>query len=129
MKCKPLLKSHLRPNTFAIMDKGYDSDVIRAYVNQLGGIAVIAVNSSRSKSACVAFIASQIWAGSGIVRKQLVSERRCPSLFASPPTQSKTRVPTFMFQYAHAHNRSVLAVNNDVGKLLRRIRRKRSLFW
>jgi len=30
------------------MDKGYDSDAIRAYVNQLGGIAVIAVNSSRS---------------------------------------------------------------------------------
>ncbi len=47
-QCKPLLKSHLRPNTFAIMDKGYDSDAIRAYVNQLGGIAVIAVNSSRS---------------------------------------------------------------------------------
>jgi transposase len=30
------------------MDKGYDSDAIRAYVNQLGGIAVIAVNSTRS---------------------------------------------------------------------------------
>jgi transposase len=46
-QCKPLLKSHLRPNAFAIMDKGYDSDAIRAYVNQLGGVAVIAVNSSR----------------------------------------------------------------------------------
>lgn len=48
-QCKPLLKDHLKPNSFAILDKGYDSDAIRAYVNQLGGIAVIAVNSSRSK--------------------------------------------------------------------------------
>jgi len=48
-QCKPLLKSHLKPNAFALMDKGYDSDAIRAYVNQLGGIAVIAVNSSRAK--------------------------------------------------------------------------------
>ena len=31
------------------MDKGYDSDAIRAYVNQLGGVAVIAVNSSRAQ--------------------------------------------------------------------------------
>ena len=31
------------------MDKGYDSDAIRAYVNQLGGVAVIAVTSSRSQ--------------------------------------------------------------------------------
>ena len=30
------------------MDKGYDSDAIRAYVNQLGGIAVIAVKANRS---------------------------------------------------------------------------------
>ena len=48
-QCKPLLKSHLKPNAFAIMDKGYDSDAIRAYVNQLGGVAVIAVNSSRAQ--------------------------------------------------------------------------------
>jgi transposase len=31
------------------MDKGYDSDAIRAYVNQLGGTAVIAVSNSRAK--------------------------------------------------------------------------------
>ena len=47
-QCKPLLQSYLQPNAFAIMDKGYDSDAIRAYVNQLGGVAVIAVNSSRA---------------------------------------------------------------------------------
>ena len=47
-QCKPLLKAYLRKNTFAIMDKGYDSDPIRVYVNQLGGVAVIALNSSRS---------------------------------------------------------------------------------
>lgn len=48
-QCKPLLKSHLRPNAFAIMDKGYDSDAIRAYVNQLGGVAVIALHPSRAQ--------------------------------------------------------------------------------
>ena len=48
-QCKPLLKAHLKPNAFAIMDKGYDSDAIRAYVNQLGGVAVIAVNASRAE--------------------------------------------------------------------------------
>lgn len=30
------------------MDKGYDSDAIRAYVNQLGGAAVIALHPRRS---------------------------------------------------------------------------------
>jgi hypothetical protein len=30
------------------MDKGYDSDAVRAYVNQLGGTAAIAVKSNRS---------------------------------------------------------------------------------
>jgi transposase len=48
-QCKPLLKAHLRENSFAIMDKGYDSDAIRAYVNQLGGTAVIALHPSRSQ--------------------------------------------------------------------------------
>jgi transposase len=48
-QCIPLLRAHLRNNTHAIMDKGYDSDAIRAYVNQLGGVAVIAPNSSRSQ--------------------------------------------------------------------------------
>lgn len=47
-QAKPLLGTYLRPENFAIMDKGYDSDAIRAYVNQLGGIAVIAVKSNRS---------------------------------------------------------------------------------
>jgi len=45
----PLLRAHLRPGGFVLMDKGYDSDAIRAYVNQLGGVAVIAVNSSRAQ--------------------------------------------------------------------------------
>lgn len=48
-QARPLLKRHLRPNAHAIMDKGYDSDAIRAYVNQLGGIAVIALHPSRSQ--------------------------------------------------------------------------------
>lgn len=47
-QCKPLLHAHLRPGAHAIMDKGYDSNAIRAYVNQLGGVAVIAVNSTRT---------------------------------------------------------------------------------
>jgi transposase len=48
-QAKPLLEAHLRPTAFAIMDKGYDSDAIRAYVNQLGGVAVIALHPSRSQ--------------------------------------------------------------------------------
>ena len=48
-QCTPLLRAHLQPGATAIMDKGYDSDAIRAYVNQLGGVAVIAVNSNRAK--------------------------------------------------------------------------------
>jgi transposase len=47
-QCKPLLRSFLRPGAHVIMDKGYDSDAIRAYVNQLGGVAVIAVHPSRA---------------------------------------------------------------------------------
>jgi len=47
-QCKPLLKAHLKPSAFALMDKGYDSDAIRAYVNQLGGVAVIASHPNRS---------------------------------------------------------------------------------
>lgn len=45
----PLLRRYLRPCAFAIMDKGYDSDAVRACVNQLGGIAVIALHPSRSQ--------------------------------------------------------------------------------
>lgn len=48
-QCKPLLRAHLKAKAFAIMDKGYDSDAIRAYVNQLGGVAVIAIHSSRAQ--------------------------------------------------------------------------------
>lgn len=48
-KAKPLLKAYLRAGSDAIMDKGYDSDAIRAYVNQLGGVAVIALHPSRSQ--------------------------------------------------------------------------------
>jgi hypothetical protein len=40
-QAKPLLKKHLKVNAFAIMDKGYDSDSIRAFVNQLDGIAIM----------------------------------------------------------------------------------------
>lgn len=47
-QCKPLLKAHLAPGSFALMDKGYDSDAIRECVNQVGGTAVIAVNANRS---------------------------------------------------------------------------------
>ena len=48
-QARPLLRDHLRRGAYAILDKGYDSDAIRAYVNQLGGVAVIAVNNSRAK--------------------------------------------------------------------------------
>ena len=48
-QARPLLRAHLRPGSAAIMDKGYDSNAIRAYVNQLGGVAVIAVNSRRNE--------------------------------------------------------------------------------
>lgn len=47
-QAKPLLRAQLRPGTHAIMDKGYDSDAIRAYVNQLGGVAVIAMHPTRT---------------------------------------------------------------------------------
>ena len=48
-QAKPLLRRYLRPGALALMDKGYDSDAIRAYVNQQGGVAVIAVNASRAQ--------------------------------------------------------------------------------
>lgn len=47
-QAKPLLKNLLHPTALAIMDKGYDSDAIRAYVNQLGGVAVIPPKSNRA---------------------------------------------------------------------------------
>ena len=47
-QAKPLLRSQLRSGAQVIMDKGYDSDAIRAYVNQLGGVAVIAIHPSRT---------------------------------------------------------------------------------
>lgn len=47
-QCKPLLCAHLQPGALAIMDKGYDSDAIRAYVNQLGATAVIALHPNRA---------------------------------------------------------------------------------
>lgn len=47
-QAKPLLKKHLKANAFAMMDKGYDSDSIRAFVNQLGGIAVIPPKANRA---------------------------------------------------------------------------------
>jgi transposase len=47
-QAKPLLRSQLRSGAQVIMDKGYDSDAIRAYVNQLGGVAVIAIHPRRT---------------------------------------------------------------------------------
>jgi transposase len=46
-QAKPLLARHLSAAAFALMDKGYDSDPIRAYVNQLGGVAVIPPKTNR----------------------------------------------------------------------------------
>ena len=43
-----LLQAHLRPGACVIMDKGYDSDAIRAYVNQLGGVAIIPPKANRA---------------------------------------------------------------------------------
>jgi len=48
-QCKPLLPVHLQSGSMAIMDKGYDSDAIRAYVNQLGATAVIALHPNRAQ--------------------------------------------------------------------------------
>jgi transposase len=48
-QAKPLLRRWLTLGTHAIMDKGYDSDAIRAFVNQQGGVAVIALHPSRSQ--------------------------------------------------------------------------------
>ena len=48
-QCKPLLIRHLNASSFAIMDKGYDSDSIRACVSQLGGTSVIALHPSRAQ--------------------------------------------------------------------------------
>ena len=48
-QAKPLIKRHLQPGSYAIMDKGYDSDAIRECVNQQGGVAVIAIHPSRSQ--------------------------------------------------------------------------------
>ncbi len=45
----PLLNRYLTPKSYAIMDKGYDSDAIRQCVNQLGGVAVIALHPGRSQ--------------------------------------------------------------------------------
>ena len=47
-QAKPLLRAHLRPGARVILDKGYDSDAIRAYVNQLGGVAIIALHPRRT---------------------------------------------------------------------------------
>ena len=47
-QAKPLITKYLQPAAFAIMDKGYDSDAIRAHVHQLGGVAVIAPKANRT---------------------------------------------------------------------------------
>jgi transposase len=43
-QAKPLLRQHIQPRSHAPMDKGYDSDAIRAFVNQLRGFAVVPQN-------------------------------------------------------------------------------------
>ncbi len=47
-QAKPLLQKHLKAKMLAITDKGYDSDAIRAYVNQQGGVAVIPPKANRA---------------------------------------------------------------------------------
>ena len=47
-QAKPLLRQHLQPRSHALMDKGYDSDAIRTFVNQLGGSAVVPPKSNRA---------------------------------------------------------------------------------
>jgi transposase len=47
-QAKPLLQKHLRVKMLALMDKGYDSDAIRAYVNQQGAVAVIPPKANRA---------------------------------------------------------------------------------
>jgi len=47
-QAKPLVTKYLQPAAFAIMDKEYDSDAIRAHVHQLGGVAVIAPKANRT---------------------------------------------------------------------------------
>ena len=47
-QAKPLLKRYLKPGANAIMDKGYASDAIRAYILELGGNAVIPPKANRS---------------------------------------------------------------------------------
>jgi len=44
----PLLRQYLPSGSHAIMDKGYDSDAIRRFVNEQGGIATIAVKANRT---------------------------------------------------------------------------------
>ena len=47
-QAKPLITKYLQPAAFAIMDKGYDSDAIRAHVHLLGGVAVISPKANRT---------------------------------------------------------------------------------
>jgi transposase len=43
-----LLRKYMQPKSFALMDCGYDSDAIRNFVVQEGGIAVIPQNPTRA---------------------------------------------------------------------------------
>jgi transposase len=87
-QCKPLLAKHLKPNCFAIMDKGYDSDSNRAYVNQLGGIAVIATNASRSKNPPLTSIST-----ASDTASKTSSQGSSPSA-ASPPATTNSSAPS-----------------------------------
>jgi len=45
---KPLIRKYLKPNSHAIMNKGYDSDAIRNCVQEQGGTTTIAVKANRT---------------------------------------------------------------------------------
>ena len=84
-QCLPLLRTHLKPNAKVIMDKGYDSDAIRAYVNQHGGVAVIAVNASRAKNRPLTSISI-----ASATASKTSSPDSSPSAVSPPATRNST---------------------------------------
>ena len=55
-QCKPLLKSHLRPNTFAIMDKGYERHRIENLFAKLKAFRRIATRYEKLHSTFAAML-------------------------------------------------------------------------
>lgn len=84
-QCLPLLRTHLKPNAKVIMDKGYDSDAIRVYVNQQGGVAVIAVNASRAKNRPLTSISI-----ASATASKTSSPDSSPSAVSPPATRNST---------------------------------------